>query len=118
MRRLDASREKNAGIDPTSTSAGIPAAHLSLAAALAGGRRLILCDAFWLGSASGAMLRSHEAPAPHRSGNVVCRVDDAGDDLRARRERRHQDLFGSPAAGRSTRRPATGADLFRAAPAE
>src|SRR5688572_14139025 len=114
MRRLDACRGKNAGIDPTFTSAGIPAAHLSLAAALAGGRRPILCNGFWLGSATGAMLGSHEALAP-RFRNVARRVDGVGDDLCARRKGRHQDLFGSPAAGRATRRSATSADLFGAA---
>ena len=115
MQRLDASRGKNAGIGPTFAPAGISAASLSRGAALAGGRRPILSDAFWLDSAAGAMLRSHEAPAAHYFPRTAGRcIDSFRHDLRARRERRHEDVFGSPAAGRSTGRSAAGADLFRA----
>lgn len=115
MQRLDASRGKNAGIDPTFAPAGITAAFLSRGAALAGGRRPILSDAFWLDSAAGAMLRSHEALAAHHFPRTAGRcIDRIRHDLRARREGRHEDVFGSPAAGRSTCRSAAGADLFGA----
>src|SRR5688572_30754601 len=115
MRRLDASSGKNAGIDPTFAPAGIPAAFLSRGAALAGGRRPILSAAFWLDSAAGAMLRSHEALAVHYFPRTAGRcIDSIRHDLRARRERRHEDVFRSPAAGRSTGRSATGANLFGA----
>ena len=94
------------GAGPTNTPAGNrpPDSIESRAAAHCRRCRPIMSGAFWLDSAEGAMLPPHDS----RSlviflGSLLAASAALADDLRARREGRHQDLFG-PADCRAGRR--------------
>ena len=109
MRRLDASSGKNAGIDPSVRTRRHPSRVFEQGGGPGRGpppdfERRVLAGFRLQGLCSSPMKRLPLDISPR---TAVRRVDGVCDDLRARREGRHQDLFGSPAAGWTTGRAAS-----------